>query len=385
MKISILTPDLSHNCLGRAWLLGKILQRHYEIEIIGPALKGSIWPPLANEKINYKIIKANSPLQFLLNKKKILDEIDGDVIYASKPRATSLAIGILKKKRDKTPLILDVDDWELGLYFGRQKTFTKKIKNLFKDSLFFFKDPNSYWRILAEEKQIKSVDQITVSNHFLQKKYGGTIIWHARDTESFDPKKFNKGSIRKKYKIDKNEKIVMFFGTPRPHKGLEDLIKAVALTKKTNLTIIIVGIDRDKYSRELTRKGKKKLKEKIRFYGLQPFKKVPEFLTIADLIVIPQQKNPATIGQVPAKVFDAMAMAKPIIATRVSDLPEILDSCGWIVEPENPKQLTKTIQYVLSNPKEADKMGQKARQKCIEKYSWDAMEKLLVEVFKKYE
>jgi hypothetical protein len=35
MKISILTPDLSHNYLGRAYLLAKILQRHYEVEIIG--------------------------------------------------------------------------------------------------------------------------------------------------------------------------------------------------------------------------------------------------------------------------------------------------------------------------------------------------------------
>jgi len=36
MKISILTPDLSHNCLGRAYLLVKILQRHYKVEIVGP-------------------------------------------------------------------------------------------------------------------------------------------------------------------------------------------------------------------------------------------------------------------------------------------------------------------------------------------------------------
>jgi len=34
MKISILTPDLSLNCLGRTYLLAKILQRHYEVEIL---------------------------------------------------------------------------------------------------------------------------------------------------------------------------------------------------------------------------------------------------------------------------------------------------------------------------------------------------------------
>lgn len=85
------------------------------------------------------------------------------------------------------------------------------------------------------------------------------------------------------------------------------------------------------------------------------------------------------------KAFEAMAMAKPVIATKVSDLPEILDRCGWIVEPENPEQLAKTIQCVLNNPKEGEEIGRKARQKCIEKYSWDAMEKVLLKLFEKYE
>ena len=80
-----------------------------------------------------------------------------------------------------------------------------------------------------------------------------------------------------------------------------------------------------------------------------------------------------------------MDMAKPVIATNVSDLPEILDGCGWIVEPDNPEKLAEIIQIVLDNPKEAIKMGQKGRQKCIEKYSWDEMEKILVKIFKKYE
>ena len=82
---------------------------------------------------------------------------------------------------------------------------------------------------------------------------------------------------------------------------------------------------------------------------------------------------------------DVGTLAKPIIATNVSDLPLILDGCGWIVEPDNPEQLAETIQYVLNNPEEAEEMGWKARQKCIDKYSWDAMENVLVQIFRKYE
>lgn len=48
MKTSILSPDLSGNCLGRAYLLAKILQRHYEVEVIGPVFGDRIWELAAN-------------------------------------------------------------------------------------------------------------------------------------------------------------------------------------------------------------------------------------------------------------------------------------------------------------------------------------------------
>lgn len=49
-----------------------------------------------------------------------------------------------------------------------------------------------------------------------------------------------------------------------------------------------------------------------------------------------------------AETFDAMAMAaKAIIATNTSDIPEALDGCGWIVESENLRQLSKNIQYIF--------------------------------------
>ena len=62
-----------------------------------------------------------------------------------------------------------------------------------------------------------------------------------------------------------------------------------------------------------------------------------------------------------------------------------MDDSIWIVEPENPEQLAEKIQYVLNNPEEAEAVGNKTRQGCIEKYSWDAMEEILLKVFKKYE
>ena len=388
MKISILTPDLSHNCLGRAYLLAKILQRHYEVEIVGSVFGDEIWEPVANDKsIIYKSVKIRGMFKPYWQIKELIKKIEGDVIYASKPLFTSFGVGLFKKLFDSKPLVLDIDDWQMGFMKESYKNLSiaRRLKSLAASALCLY-SVGSYWNNLLGEKLSCLADGITVSNNFLQDKFGGTIVWHARDTETFDPVKFDKHFLREKYQIEKTNKVVMFFGTPRPHKGIEDLVRAVSLIKDQNVILVVVGIDnRDLYCKNLVRSTKEMLGDRFKDFGLQSFEKVSEFLSMADVVVIPQKRNFSTVGQIPAKVFDAMAMAKPIIATNVSDLPEILDGCGWIVEPENPKQLAETIQYVLNNPEEAEEMGWKARQKCIEKYSWDAMEKVLLGVFGKYE
>jgi glycosyltransferase involved in cell wall biosynthesis len=72
-----------------------------------------------------------------------------------------------------------------------------------------------------------------------------------------------------------------------------------------------------------------------------------------------------------------MAMAKPVIATAVSDLPEIVDGCGVIVEPENVPQLALAIESMVMNQQATEEMARKGREKCVREYSWDAMEHVL--------
>jgi glycosyltransferase involved in cell wall biosynthesis len=388
MKISILSPDPSSNCLGRAYLLAKILQRRYEVEIVGPIFGDGIWKPIVDDKsITYKFVNISGRFKPYLQIRRLAQKIDGDVIYASKPLFTSFGIGLLIRVVQKKPLILDIDDWEMGFKKESNKNLSlfHFIKDLVSSGLFLY-GIGSYWNILFMEKLAPFSDGITVSNTFLKSKFGGAMVRHGRDTKAFNPKRFNSNLVKEKYAIEKTKKIIMFFGSPRPHKGIEDIIKAIRLIKNQDVVLAVVGIDdRDQYSKNLAEIAGKTLGKRFKEFGLQPFEMVPEFLAMADVVVISQRKNFSTMGQMPAKVFDAMAMAKPIIASNISDLPEILDGCGWIVEPENPEQLAEKIQYVLNNPQEAEVMGNKARQKCIEKYSWDAMVKILIEVFKKYE
>ncbi|WP_176548195.1 glycosyltransferase [Natrinema sp. CBA1119] len=114
--------------------------------------------------------------------------------------------------------------------------------------------------------------------------------------------------------------------------------------------------------------------------GQQPFDEIPKWIAAVDAIAIPQRNTLATRGQLPAKVFDAMAMAKPIIATNVSDLPTILDGCGLIVEPEEPTQLQDAILRLFFDETLREEIGQAARKRCVKQYSYDALAPVIDEI-----
>lgn len=124
-------------------------------------------------------------------------------------------------------------------------------------------------------------------------------------------------------------------------------------------------------------------KSYLKFIGQQPFEKIPEFLSAADLVVLPQKETYSARGQVPAKVFDAMMMEKPIIATNVSDLQNILNGCGIIVESGDIHGLATKIKYIFDNPDIAKRMGNAAKEKCIREYSYEAVRPKLFEKYEK--
>ncbi|MBI5098985.1 MAG: glycosyltransferase family 4 protein [Nitrospirae bacterium] len=357
-KISILNFDLSDNSLGRAYILGQALSEYYDVEIIGPAKKGYIWEPLRDSDI--KITKVPySRLPFLLFKlPAILNKIDGDAVYAVKPRFTSFGFGLLKKFFSNKPLILDIDDWEVGFYL--KKRFWNRLSRFVHVT-----NPNGLFWTWVMQFFIRYADRVTTVSTFLKNKYGGEIIPHAKDTDFLDPLKFKNDDLKKELGLA-GKKIVMFLGTPRQHKGLEDAVEAVLMIDNPDLILMIVGANMNgKYEEKLqaSRSG--------RFFmtGFVPVKELPRYLMLSDVVIIPQRVTPDTVGQIPSKIFDAMSMSRPIISTRVSNIPEILADCGIIVNPESPDELSSAIKWVIENPEKASQMGRKARERCNELYS----------------
>ena len=268
---------------------------------------------------------------------------------------------------------MDIDDWEAGFYY--HSGFWGKVGRFLN-----FSNPNGLPYTWLMEKLVGFADSIIVSNRFLQNRFTGNLVYHCRDTTVLNPDKFNSQEVKKSLGLE-NNRVIMFMGTPRAHKGIDDLIKAVDNLNYSDLRLVFIGAES---SFNPVRNSPSSTQEKVVVLPKVPFKELPKHLSAADILVVPQRDTTDTQGQIPAKLFDAMAMAKPVVTTRVSDIPEVLGGCGYLVEPGNSDELSLTLQHVLDHPEEAKEKGLRARERCIELYDLKIMEeklqKLIVEL-----
>ena len=367
MKISIITPDFSHNCVGRAFMLAQLLRLRNAVEIIGPAFEGSVWSPIERVPvgISYTYSVCSKARYYFSTALRLSRLLDGDLIIISKPVLPSMFLAMLALLRRRTPLIIDIDDWEIGFELDRFSNagFVHKIISL-----------GDILKLLVCDLMARCIRHRIVSNTYLQKSFGGLLIPHVRDTQIFDPAIYDKNNFRRQYGVEADKKVILFLGTPREHKGIRELVSAFKMITVPNALLMLVGFNlSDKNQRELYDRVKAQLGDACHLFVQQPFDRIPGFLAMADVVVIPQQNTSSSKGQIPAKLFDAMAMGKPIIASKVNDIPDILRECGLTYEAGNVSELARSLETVLSNREYSRSLGEKARELCVSKYSYAAV------------
>ncbi|MGD9394444.1 MAG: glycosyltransferase, partial [Dehalococcoidia bacterium] len=57
------------------------------------------------------------------------------------------------------------------------------------------------------------------------------------------------------------------------------------------------------------------------------------------------------------------------------------NNCGLTVDPLNPAEIAKAIEYVIERPPEARKMGQNGNRAVLEKYNWEKESRKLIELY----
>ena len=365
MKVSVLCFDLSDNAAARAWLLSRLLEPLGEVELVGPRYGNALWAPIASASIPHRWVSGGKLPRLAGTLPALLRLADGDLIYASKPRLASAGVGYLKRLTARTPLLLDIDDWEVGFFLrsGFWGTAGRALN---------LANPKGLPWTWLMERLTGLADGITVASRFLERKFGGVLVPHVRDTDAWRPGAGDPSEIRRRLGIGK-ERLVMFLGTPREYKGLEDLCAAVARLARPDVALALVGTEPG----SATARRLATAYPGIRLAGGVPFDEVPAYLSAADVVAVPQRESSDTRGQVPAKIFDAMAVGRPVVSTRVSMIPEILDGCGVLVPPGDVGELARGIAELLDAPDHAAALAARARERCVARYSFAAARRVL--------
>jgi glycogen synthase len=285
--------------------------------------------------------------------------------------------GMIVKKELNTPLIFHVHSTEVGRSVGRGSHTIKDIE--------------------YEGGQIADC-VITVSNAMADElqKLGFPPekirpCWNGVDPAKYDPAKVSNEerlTLRRRYGVQDNETLLFFIGRLVTVKGIDKLVRAMPLVLKDfpNTKLLVLGIgDLEQeirciadglgiHDKIIMRAEFISEEERIRHYAA------------ADAVVLPSLYEPFGIV-----CTEALSMAKPTVVgargtngMREQVIPSGEKQCGIHVNPFEPKDIAWGITQVLQSPDKAKQWGQNGRQRVIEEFSWDAVTKRTLAIYKEF-
>jgi glycosyltransferase involved in cell wall biosynthesis len=364
--ITIVSPTLTGNALFRTDVLRRLLARDFEVQIVAFGESDEVYGPLA-DVIEYRQaprVYARSVFGARALGAALDGVIKGDAVVCVKPLMHSYGAALLASRRTRRPILLDIDDWEPGFLsqapYWEMRAWGRRWVTSFDSPL--------YTRLL--DGFIYKSAAVMVSNSLLQGIYGGHWVPHVRDHETWQP-----GASQA---ARDSAPTVFFGGAPRGHKGLPTLLAAWKLVRhRTAVLDLVVPDPNDEVLRGLLAGMSED--PRVRVTGPYPFDQIPRLVGSASVVVIPQDNAPGAVGQLPAKLIDAMAAGRAIIATDVGDATRWLaDGAGLIVPPGTPQALADAIDHVLEHPADSADMGAKARRRFLTFGSVDAVRPRLV-------
>lgn len=375
-RVCVLAPNLAAGGMTRAYMIACAIQHiGYPVRVVGYLPLGQSIYPIPPSNLHIETVSASSYGGLLCNLARVVND---DIVYAIKPRASSFGAALFTRMIRRHRLILDVDDCEPSFYKSKPHLphlnskegfngyFSSIIRFLrFSSNFKYYNDPNNFYQL---QKKVGTVEAVTANTRVMQHKYNAFYLPSAKDTSKFDPNRIDEVAARSALGLSEY-KVLMFPGTPRIHKGLEDLLAAIEKLGQPNLKLVIVGgrNEGNSYTNKLLTRWNRWI---IRLPQVSS-DDMPGIIAAAHVIVIPQRDTLTAHAQFPMKLTDGMAMAKPILSTYVGDIPEIVGDTAYLVKPHSPDAIAHTIKTILQNPQEAYFKGQEARRRCIKHFSFD--------------
>jgi len=227
---------------------------------------------------------------------------------------------------------------------------------------------------------VTEADRQTVIKYNIVQPHRIITIHNGLDTDAFKNSIMYKlGQKREELGLPSDRKIIVgIVANFYPTKGLQYFIKAAKLVKKafpeTLFVIIGDGQQREELKELVDKLG---LTASILFKGQRD--DVAEILPLFDVFVLSSVKE-----GLPFALLESMAAARPIVATKVGGIPEVIrdGETGYLVPPCDPESLAKAICSLLADKEKAREIGLSAKKRVVSSFS---LKKMVEKTEKVYE
>ena len=188
--------------------------------------------------------------------------------------------------------------------------------------------------------------------------------------------------IRKQYSLD--DKIVVgFLGNFRPWHDVGTLIQCarIVINKFTGTHFLLVGDGPSRYQFEKMSNAIG-IRACMTFTGNVLNEQVPGYINAMDIAVAPIPKGPFFHGS-PVKIFEYLAMSKPVITSRYPDIESIIThrKNGILVEPGNKVELANAISELINNKELREQLGIGGRRSVEKSYTWERNAKKILDIY----
>jgi len=273
-----------------------------------------------------------------------------DVIICLSPPIFTCITGVFLKWRYKSKLILNIADlWpESGIKLGVIKSpfiiwFTTHME------LFFYKQADGI-----------ACQTMGILNNIKQRTKSRKFIWFRNGVDFGYYEKINiEPSLVSNLNLGHSDLVIGYTGLVGYAQGMEVLVKAAFLLKdKLKVTFLIIG-DGPKLP-EMKSLVQEYGLDNFIFVGNQPKHKMPTYLSMVDITIVPLIKTDIYLGALPSKIFDSFAVKKSVLLGVDGEARELFCNkynCAYYFEPENHEELSKLILEVIADKEKASNFG----------------------------
>jgi glycosyltransferase involved in cell wall biosynthesis len=179
----------------------------------------------------------------------------------------------------------------------------------------------------------------------------------------------------------------VFAGVIMPDRGLLQVIQAMGLLRKHGQTIRLAlagPVAKDYLDVLMDEAGRQGVKDWLTYHGVLTKAEAIRLQNEASIGLVPYLPVPNSMASMANKLLECMALRLPLVFSDFPNYQEIAGSsgAGIAVDPTRPEQIAKAIDYLVKNPRDAQRMGEDGRRAVQERFNWSVERAKLLELYR---